>query len=35
LPASGHYALHWVVKSIPDQDVSEGTIPFSVARQSP
>ena len=32
LPASGHYALHWVVKSIPDQDVSEGTIPFSVER---
>ncbi len=32
LPASGHYALHWVVKSTPDQDVSEGTIPFSVAR---
>jgi hypothetical protein len=32
LPASGHYELHWVVKSIPDRDASEGTIPFSVAR---
>jgi len=28
----GHYVLHWSVKSIPDQDDSDGTIPFSVAR---
>lgn len=28
----GHYVLHWSVRSVPDQDVSDGTIPFSVAR---
>ena len=32
LPAPGQYLLHWVVKSVPDQDVSDGMIPFSVAR---
>jgi len=30
-PEPGHYTLHWVVKSVPDEDVSDGTIPFSVA----
>jgi len=29
---SGKYTLHWYVKSMPDQDDSDGTIPFSVAR---
>jgi methionine-rich copper-binding protein CopC len=29
-PEPGHYVLHWSVKSIPDEDVSEGMIPFSV-----
>jgi methionine-rich copper-binding protein CopC len=28
----GHYVLHWSVRSIPDQDDSDGMIPFSVAR---
>jgi hypothetical protein len=28
----GRYVLHWSVKSIPDQDDSDGTIPFAVAR---
>jgi methionine-rich copper-binding protein CopC len=28
----GHYVLHWTVKSIPDQDDSDGMIAFSVAR---
>ena len=32
LPAPGQYVLHWVVKSVPDQDVSDGMIPFSIAR---
>ena len=32
LPASGRYELHWIVKSMPDRETSEGTIPFSVAR---
>jgi hypothetical protein len=31
LPASGRYELHWIVKSMSDREVSEGTIPFSVA----
>jgi methionine-rich copper-binding protein CopC len=31
LPASGHYQIHWLVKSIPDGDTSDGTIAFSVA----
>ena len=30
-PEPGHYALHWTVKSIADQETSEGMIPFSVA----
>jgi methionine-rich copper-binding protein CopC len=30
-PAPGSYALHWTVKSMADQEISEGTIPFSVA----
>jgi methionine-rich copper-binding protein CopC len=29
-PALGRYALHWTVKSMADEEVSEGTIPFSV-----
>jgi methionine-rich copper-binding protein CopC len=28
----GKYTLHWVVRSMPDQDDSDGMIPFSVAR---
>jgi methionine-rich copper-binding protein CopC len=28
----GNYALHWTVRSMPDQDDSDGMIPFSVAR---
>lgn len=28
----GHYVLHWSVKSVPDQDDSDGMIPFSVAQ---
>ena len=32
LPRSGRYELHWIVKSMPDRDTSEGTIPFSVAQ---
>jgi hypothetical protein len=31
-PEPGSYLLHWSVKSIPDEDGSEGVIPFSVAR---
>ena len=31
-PQSGHYVLHWYVKSMADQDDSDGMIPFSVAR---
>jgi methionine-rich copper-binding protein CopC len=31
-PEPGSYVLHWSVKSISDGDVSEGVIPFSVAR---
>jgi copper resistance protein C len=31
-PEPGHYVLHWIVKSVPDQDASEGMIPFSVAQ---
>ncbi len=30
-PEPGHYVLHWTVKSIPDQDDSDGMIPFTVA----
>jgi methionine-rich copper-binding protein CopC len=30
-PKPGHYVLHWTVKSVPDRDSSEGTIPFTVA----
>ena len=29
----GRYMLHWTVRSMPDQEVSDGTIPFSVAQQ--
>jgi methionine-rich copper-binding protein CopC len=31
LPA-GHYTLHWTVRSMPDQEISDGTIPFSVSQ---
>jgi methionine-rich copper-binding protein CopC len=31
-PEPGHYVLHWMVKSMPDGDASDGMIPFSVAR---
>ena len=31
-PEPGRYELHWIVKSVPDEDTSEGTIPFTVAR---
>jgi len=31
-PGPGHYVLHWMVKSMPDGDASDGMIPFSVAR---
>jgi methionine-rich copper-binding protein CopC len=31
-PEPGRYVLHWVVKSVPDQDASDGMIPFSVAQ---
>jgi hypothetical protein len=31
-PESGHYVLHWSVRSLPDGEVSEGTIPSSVAQ---
>jgi hypothetical protein len=28
----GRYQLHWHAKSVPDGDVSDGSIPFTVAR---
>jgi methionine-rich copper-binding protein CopC len=28
----GRYALHWTARSMPDQDDSDGMIPFTVAR---
>jgi methionine-rich copper-binding protein CopC len=28
----GHYMLHWTVRSMPDKELSDGTIPFTVAR---
>ena len=28
----GSYQLHWHVKSVPDGDFSDGSIPFTVAR---
>jgi methionine-rich copper-binding protein CopC len=31
-PASGHYQLHWQVRSPEDGVISSGDIPFSVAR---
>jgi hypothetical protein len=31
-PKPGHYVPHWIVKSVPDHDASEGMIPFSVAQ---
>ncbi len=31
-PGPGHYVLHWVVKSVPDKDISDGSIPFSVGQ---
>jgi len=31
-PQPGHYVLHWSTKSLPDGEVSEGTIPFTVAQ---
>jgi hypothetical protein len=31
-PEPGHYVLHWIVKSMPNEDISEGMIPFSVAQ---
>jgi methionine-rich copper-binding protein CopC len=31
-PEPGHYVLHWSTKSLPDGEVSEGTIPFTVAQ---
>ena len=30
-PAPGRYALHWTVKSMADEETTEGMIPFSVA----
>jgi methionine-rich copper-binding protein CopC len=30
-PAPGSYALHWTVKSMDDEETSQGVIPFSVA----
>ncbi len=30
-PGPGHYTLHWTVRSMADQGMTEGTIPFSVA----
>ncbi|MDR3531644.1 MAG: copper resistance protein CopC [Rhodopila sp.] len=30
-PAPGGYTLHWAVKSMADEETSEGMIPFSVA----
>jgi hypothetical protein len=32
MPAPGRYELHWIVKSVPDEDASDGMIAFSVAR---
>ncbi len=29
-PGPGHYVLHWIVKSVPGDDISDGSIPFSV-----
>jgi methionine-rich copper-binding protein CopC len=29
-PQPGHYVLHWSARSLPDGEVSEGMIPFSV-----
>ena len=31
-PQPGRYVLHWTVKSVPDEEASEGMIPFSVAQ---
>lgn len=31
-PEPGHYVLHWSAISLPDGEVSEGMIPFSVAQ---
>ena len=31
-PESGHYLLHWIVNSVPDEDISDGVIPISVAQ---
>ena len=31
--ADGNYQLHWVVRSIPDGDISSGFVPFSVKKQ--
>jgi methionine-rich copper-binding protein CopC len=31
-PQPGHYVLHWSARSLPDGEVSEGTIPFTVAQ---
>jgi methionine-rich copper-binding protein CopC len=29
-PQPGHYVLHWSARSLPDGEVSEGTIAFTV-----
>ena len=31
-PEPGHYVLHWIVRSVTDEDVSEGMIHFSAAK---
>ena len=31
--ADGNYELHWVVRSIPDGDISSGFVPFSVKKR--
>ena len=31
-PEPGRYVLHWIAKSAPDEEDSEGMIPFSVAQ---
>lgn len=31
-PQPGRYMLHWIVKSVPDGGVTDGMIPFSVAK---
>jgi methionine-rich copper-binding protein CopC len=31
-PEPGHYMLHWSTRSFPDGEISEGTIPFTVAQ---